>query len=295
MALDAQIVLRRGERRAPMPLDDFYLDYMKNALEPGEFVQAIEVPLQPAGEPPPRCAPTRSASASTATSRRCAPASALAARWRRGARGAPGLRRHGGDRQARGGGRGRAASASRGRRRSVRRRPGRAGRGLQAADGHARQRRLPAARWRRTCCSGSGWKRAPTTPLAAEADQRLERDAACPSIRRLTEGALNMNKPIDARLLQSGRGLRRLPEQHRRAHRRRRRAGAAQRGARVGISRPHESAHLHVAGEAPYIDDIPELAGTLHCALGLSPVAHGRLTGAVARRDPRRCPAWWRC
>ena len=38
-------------------------------------------------------------------------------------------------------------------------------------------------------------------------------------------------------------------------------------GARVGISRPHESAALHVAGEATYIDDIPELAGTLHCAL----------------------------
>nr|WP_256735123.1 xanthine dehydrogenase molybdopterin binding subunit [Variovorax sp. dw_954] len=50
-------------------------------------------------------------------------------------------------------------------------------------------------------------------------------------------------------------------------------------GARVGISRPHESAQLHVAGEATYIDDIPELAGTLHCALGLSPVANGRLTG----------------
>ncbi|HEY4069621.1 MAG TPA: xanthine dehydrogenase molybdopterin binding subunit [Burkholderiaceae bacterium] len=49
-------------------------------------------------------------------------------------------------------------------------------------------------------------------------------------------------------------------------------------GARVGISRPHESAHLHVAGEATYIDDIPELAGTLHCALGLSPAANGRLT-----------------
>ncbi len=48
-------------------------------------------------------------------------------------------------------------------------------------------------------------------------------------------------------------------------------------GARVGISRPHESAHMHVAGEAPYIDDLPELAGTLHAALGLSPVANGRL------------------
>jgi xanthine dehydrogenase large subunit len=48
-------------------------------------------------------------------------------------------------------------------------------------------------------------------------------------------------------------------------------------GAQVGISRPHESAHLHVAGEAAYIDDLPELAGTLHVALGLSPVAHGQL------------------
>jgi xanthine dehydrogenase large subunit len=47
----------------------------------------------------------------------------------------------------------------------------------------------------------------------------------------------------------------------------------------VGTSRPHESAHLHVAGEATYIDDLPELAGTLHAALGLSPIAHGRLTG----------------
>ena len=45
----------------------------------------------------------------------------------------------------------------------------------------------------------------------------------------------------------------------------------------VGASLPHESAHLHVAGAAPYIDDLPELAGTLHAALGLSPVAHGRL------------------
>ena len=45
----------------------------------------------------------------------------------------------------------------------------------------------------------------------------------------------------------------------------------------VGTARPHESAHLHVAGAATYIDDIPELAGTLHCALALSPVAHGRV------------------
>ena len=47
----------------------------------------------------------------------------------------------------------------------------------------------------------------------------------------------------------------------------------------VGARLPHESAHLHVAGAAPYIDDLPELAGTLHAALGLSPIAHGRITG----------------
>lgn len=37
---------------------------------------------------------------------------------------------------------------------------------------------------------------------------------------------------------------------------------------------PHESAHLHVSGEAVYTDDIPERAGTLYAALGLSEKAH---------------------
>ncbi|MDE1979179.1 MAG: xanthine dehydrogenase molybdopterin binding subunit, partial [Betaproteobacteria bacterium] len=42
---------------------------------------------------------------------------------------------------------------------------------------------------------------------------------------------------------------------------------------------PHESAHLHVSGQATYTDDAPELQGTLHAALGLSPFAHGKLLG----------------
>ena len=45
----------------------------------------------------------------------------------------------------------------------------------------------------------------------------------------------------------------------------------------VGINKTHESAALHVSGEATYIDDIDESQDTLHAALGLSPVAHGRL------------------
>jgi xanthine dehydrogenase large subunit len=40
---------------------------------------------------------------------------------------------------------------------------------------------------------------------------------------------------------------------------------------------PHESAHLHVSGTATYADDIPELAGTLHAAFGLSSHAHARV------------------
>jgi xanthine dehydrogenase small subunit len=45
IALDAQVVLRQGDRVRRMPLAEFYVDYMVNRLEPGEFVQAIELPL----------------------------------------------------------------------------------------------------------------------------------------------------------------------------------------------------------------------------------------------------------
>ncbi|HSW22863.1 MAG TPA: xanthine dehydrogenase small subunit, partial [Burkholderiaceae bacterium] len=45
IALDAQLLLRHGEQTRRLPLADFYVDYMVNRLEPGEFVQAIEVPL----------------------------------------------------------------------------------------------------------------------------------------------------------------------------------------------------------------------------------------------------------
>jgi xanthine dehydrogenase large subunit len=65
---------------------------------------------------------------------------------------------------------------------------------------------------------------------------------------------IDINKRVDAPLSQAGTGV-------------------------VGTDRAHESAHLHVAGRATYIDDIVELDGTLHCALGLSPVAHGRVKG----------------
>ncbi|MDP2261571.1 MAG: xanthine dehydrogenase molybdopterin binding subunit [Hydrogenophaga sp.] len=50
----------------------------------------------------------------------------------------------------------------------------------------------------------------------------------------------------------------------------------------AGQSRHHESARVQVAGAAPYIDDIPEVRGTLHAAPICSKVAHGRLLGIDA-------------
>jgi len=45
----------------------------------------------------------------------------------------------------------------------------------------------------------------------------------------------------------------------------------------TGKSDAHESAHLHVSGEATYVDDLAEQAGTKHIALGLSQCACARI------------------
>jgi xanthine dehydrogenase large subunit len=45
----------------------------------------------------------------------------------------------------------------------------------------------------------------------------------------------------------------------------------------IGAPIPHDSAALHVAGAAHYTDDLAEPRDTLHVAVGVSPVAHGRL------------------
>jgi len=41
---------------------------------------------------------------------------------------------------------------------------------------------------------------------------------------------------------------------------------------------PHESAGLHVTGQARYVDDLPVPSGCLHLAFGMSSVAHGAIT-----------------
>jgi xanthine dehydrogenase large subunit len=45
----------------------------------------------------------------------------------------------------------------------------------------------------------------------------------------------------------------------------------------AGAPHPHESARSQVQGRSPYVDDLPELKGTLHAAPVMSAVAHGRL------------------
>ncbi len=49
IALGAEIALRKGSAQRRMKLEDFYLDYMKNALQPGEFVEGLQVPRPAAG------------------------------------------------------------------------------------------------------------------------------------------------------------------------------------------------------------------------------------------------------
>ena len=45
IALGSRLVLRRGDDRREMPLEDFFLAYRRTALMAGEFIEAIRVPL----------------------------------------------------------------------------------------------------------------------------------------------------------------------------------------------------------------------------------------------------------
>ncbi len=52
-----------------------------------------------------------------------------------------------------------------------------------------------------------------------------------------------------------------------------------QTGGAVGRALPHDSAHLHVTGQATYTDDLPEPRELLHVAVGISREAHARVRG----------------
>jgi xanthine dehydrogenase small subunit len=50
IALGAAVVLRKGAERRRLPLEAFFLAYGKQVREPGEFVEAVEVPYLPNGD-----------------------------------------------------------------------------------------------------------------------------------------------------------------------------------------------------------------------------------------------------
>jgi xanthine dehydrogenase small subunit len=46
IALGARVVLRNGGKRRELPLEDLYLAYQKTAMQPGEFVECVRVPVR---------------------------------------------------------------------------------------------------------------------------------------------------------------------------------------------------------------------------------------------------------
>ena len=49
ITVGTSLTLRKGKRARQLPLDEFYIAYQKTALEPGEFVESIRVPLRAPG------------------------------------------------------------------------------------------------------------------------------------------------------------------------------------------------------------------------------------------------------
>jgi xanthine dehydrogenase small subunit len=46
IAIGTRVVLQRGEQRRELPLEDLYLAYQKNAMEEGEFVAGLRIPVR---------------------------------------------------------------------------------------------------------------------------------------------------------------------------------------------------------------------------------------------------------
>ena len=64
----------------------------------------------------------------------------------------------------------------------------------------------------------------------------------------------------------------------------------------VGLAVSHESADLHVTGDALYTQDlVGRTLGTLHAWPVQAPHAHARVTAPAHRGRPTTCPAWSGC
>ena len=242
IALGATIVLRHGAQQRSMPLQDFYLDYMQNQLQPGEFVAAIQVPLP---------GPDELLRVDKLSKRYDCDISGLSAGlWLKLQDGVVADARF-----AFGGLAGivkRAAGAEA----AVRGQPWTAA-AVQAAMAALDGDFTPMSDQR---ASAAYRQRAARNLLQQAVAGHPARGAGAGDPTQRVE--CRMNQPVESFLATPADPV-----------------PATATATVVGRSRPHESAHLHVAGAAPYIDDLPELAGTLHAALGLSPVAHGTLRG----------------
>ena len=266
MALDAVLLLQQGETIRRLPIVEFYLDYMKNARQPGEFLRAIEIP---------RPDPATIFRAYKISKRNDCDISAVSL-------GAAVTLTDGVVRDIRLAFGGMAATVRR----------------AATAEGTLRGRPWgEAAIADAMAALDSDFT--PLTDLRASASYRKRTArhllrrlhlalAPEPGVPLLRTRALAASTPegCTSELSSPGAAPARATPSHvagftpglgvawSEAD-----AAALAAGNRVGVGVPHESAHLHVSGAAAYVDDVPERAGTLHAALGLSPVAAGRLLG----------------
>ena len=243
-----------------LPLEEFYLDYQKTALQPGEFVAGVRVPARAGGPArarlqdqqalrPGHLRRVRLLRARRCRGRRSLPTRASAAAASRPRRGAPPPpKRHSrasrwDDATAEAAARVLAASSRR-------------------SPTCARPPRT-AAPCSPTCCAASGSR--PAARACPRGSSRSSRRRRAPAERALHPTAMNAPHPPSPAL-----------------------ADAAA-SAVVGAAVAHDSAALHVAGTAQYTDDLPEPRDTLHVAVGVSPIAHGTLRGldlAAVRAAP---------
>ncbi len=99
IALGTTVVLRKGTATRELPLEDLYLAYQKTAMQSGEFVERIRVPLARPGLRLPQLQDFQALRSGHLGGVRGVRADARRREDRAGARG---VRRHGGDAEARG-------------------------------------------------------------------------------------------------------------------------------------------------------------------------------------------------
>ena len=232
MALNAQVVLRGSQGGRSVPLDAFYVDYMKNRMGADEFVEALHMPLDPDVQ----------VRAYKISKRFDSDISSVSA-----------------------------------------------GMALQTSQGRVTQVRLAfggmAAIVKRAVLTEQALLGRPWT----EASVGLARDALAQDFAPLSDLRASASYRLQAAEAMLQRFWRDTTQAHddvhheppatsvSPAHTLRAAPGPGPNASPLHQAVAHESAALHVQGAAPFTDDIPERAGTLHMALVWSPVAHGIL------------------